>query len=458
MLLQGGRVKIIGNLSWIQFFVGFVLFVSQVQADSVPVHQRTGKRNTSVEVEIILNQDIAVVDERVPYKIRITHDPQVTEVVRVIPSEFRDGIMEELVGPLKMHKKIDGVMCMVYEFTGVFYPRVAGTVYLPSIQVEYRKREIHHQRSLFGLFSTFNHSANNVIHKDGPSLSVSSLAPYKGQVAQAVGRFSEVVLTLDKDEMKKGDAAILRYHVQGTGNIRILEHPPLILPQGLKGYRSETRLQSDGKVFEYVVQAERTGNFHIPVQEFLFFDTKTRSYQTLISNACAVHVERASVTSAVEDDLAREQELLEQTAVVEEVVESVIVPPSVMRLYALPMKLFWLFIFVMLCVPLAVACTLSMQVWYLRVVSRWKKKKLLRRARALLKCTDVELRSERLYEVFKKLQTGVNWDSDSQMYHSWNSFWGLLVEARFGKYFAWDDREFTKQTEQWIHFFEKKVG
>jgi hypothetical protein len=97
----------------------------------------------------------------------------------------------------------------------------------------------------------------------------------------AVGRFTTNA-TLDREVVALGEAATLRFRVQGTGNLKWIDRGPQVTAQGAKVYppqaKSELRATADGvtgsRTWEYVVVPETSGRVEIPALAFSWFDPK----------------------------------------------------------------------------------------------------------------------------------------------------------------------------------------
>ena len=96
----------------------------------------------------------------------------------------------------------------------------------------------------------------------------------------AVGRFSATA-ALDHDTVALGEAATLRFRVEGTGNLKWIERGPQLSVQGAKVYppqvKSELRTTAEGiagsRTWEFVVVPQTTGRVDLPPLAFSYFDT-----------------------------------------------------------------------------------------------------------------------------------------------------------------------------------------
>ena len=110
------------------------------------------------------------------------------------------------------------------------------------------------------------------------SITVDPVPEAKG-FSGAVGRFS-VSAALDHASVPVGEAATLRFRVDGTGNLKWIDQGPEVKADGAKVYppqaRSELRTTSEGitgsRTWEYVVVPQTAGTVAIPPLPFSYFD------------------------------------------------------------------------------------------------------------------------------------------------------------------------------------------
>ena len=96
----------------------------------------------------------------------------------------------------------------------------------------------------------------------------------------AVGRF-RVAATVDKPALALGEAATLRFKVEGTGNLKWIDKAPEVVVPGAKVYAPQVKSDlkpspsgiSGSRTWEFVVVPETTGNLEVPALTFSYFDT-----------------------------------------------------------------------------------------------------------------------------------------------------------------------------------------
>lgn len=98
----------------------------------------------------------------------------------------------------------------------------------------------------------------------------------------AVGQFRSSA-TLDKTRIELGDAATLRFRIEGRGNLKWIDEAPDIEIPGVQVYppqeKSAIRVDSSGfrgsRDWEFVLVPEIAGELEIPSLELAYFDPKT---------------------------------------------------------------------------------------------------------------------------------------------------------------------------------------
>jgi hypothetical protein len=107
---------------------------------------------------------------------------------------------------------------------------------------------------------------------DIPVTAIGTFNSYKASIAPAVARQAEgITFTLD---------------LEGEGNLEDISFPELEqIPEAFKYYQSKMyMLPTKGepiKRFEYILQGLEAGEWEIPAQEFVYFDTSLKRYRRL---------------------------------------------------------------------------------------------------------------------------------------------------------------------------------
>ncbi len=103
---------------------------------------------------------------------------------------------------------------------------------------------------------------------------------------------------IDTRNIKTDESADLKITVSGTGNLYMLTDLNLDLPEHLKHFKPETELndkydkngESGNKIFNFIITAEKEGNYQIPSVDFVYFNSKYRKFQTVTTEPIDFHV------------------------------------------------------------------------------------------------------------------------------------------------------------------------
>jgi BatD DUF11 like domain len=150
----------------------------------------------------------------------------------------------------------------------LLFPTKAGTLTIPPA------------RFRFGLQTSFFDAGPGSVERSTKPLTVTAEAvPVTPGFSGAVGSF-RVSAAFDRDTVPLGDAATLRFMVQGAGNLKWIDHPPDVTIPGAKVYppqsKSDLNVGPDGmtgsKTWEFVVVPQTSGTLEVPGLAFAYFD------------------------------------------------------------------------------------------------------------------------------------------------------------------------------------------
>jgi hypothetical protein len=120
----------------------------------------------------------------------------------------------------------------------------------------------------------------------------------------AVGEF-QAHATLDKETVALGEAALLRFRVDGTGNLKWIDRPPSIDLAGAKLYppqvKSDLKVTSQGirgsRTWEFVLVPETSGTLEVPAIDFPYFDPEAGRVVTAATVPLTLRVEGGTVAA-----------------------------------------------------------------------------------------------------------------------------------------------------------------
>jgi hypothetical protein len=122
----------------------------------------------------------------------------------------------------------------------------------------------------------------------------------------AVGRF-RATAGLDRDVVPLGEAALLRFRVEGTGNLKWIDRGPEVALKGARVFppqaKSDLRTTAEGivgsRTWEFVVVPETSGAVEVPPLPFSWFDPSAGRIVTAETAPLALRVEGGTVAAGL---------------------------------------------------------------------------------------------------------------------------------------------------------------
>lgn len=184
----------------------------------------------------------------------------------------------------------------------LLFPQKSGKLTIPSIT--YEGVVITRNRNLDPIEAFFNGQSGYTELKrkiTTPTLTINvSPLPNKPEgFSGAVGKFS-LSSSISTKEVDANDAVTLKISVKGSGNMKLIATPEVKFPKDFETYDAKvndnfqlTRSGLSGtKDFEYLFVPRHAGTYEIPAADFIYFDTESRSYKTLHTEAYTLKVNK----------------------------------------------------------------------------------------------------------------------------------------------------------------------
>ncbi len=181
-----------------------------------------------------------------------------------------------------------------------------------------------HRRGFFSFRPTKTvYSTTDAIELEVKPLPPTTEASFSG----AVGRFM-MSSRINKRQLTTDEALSIIMHIEGTGDIKTLKAPKLVLGDSLEVYEpttlSESNFDQNGlflctKEFEYLVLPKYPGNYNI-VPKFTYFDTDSLRYITIAKQSYPIHVnqgtnsKRAIVPKSQQEKVTKINDILAKTS------------------------------------------------------------------------------------------------------------------------------------------------
>ena len=140
--------------------------------------------------------------------------------------------------------------------------------------------------------------------------------------SNGVGSFS-MTPSISATDIKANDPVTIKLVISGTGNMKLIKTPELVLPKDFESYdpkiTNDLKYTDNGltgtKTIEYLFIPRYQGTFKIPPLAFSYFDIRTRSYKSLSTPEYTLKVAKDpnagnnSATSFTQTDVLVEQDI-----------------------------------------------------------------------------------------------------------------------------------------------------
>jgi len=279
-----------------------VLAIKAVNNPTPPQEQKSGAQASSnMRCTLTADSTSLVVGQPVVVHAKMYLQGPVLEM-GLTPFTAPDFLVKEIQQPLSFNETTDGKTWNVIEKKYIVTPLqpgdkkingVTATVSVPSQQ----------KRSRGGFFGEdFISSVLGMGAVEQKQLTSNDLTftvkklPEHDKPVDAVGEFSTFHASLSAHEATVNEPLVLTLTLEGKGNLDSIAIPKLNLDPTFKYYESKNtthqNLTNDftpgKKVFEFIVQANKAGEFTIPAQQFTFYDPTLKGYKTLTTGSLPV--------------------------------------------------------------------------------------------------------------------------------------------------------------------------
>ncbi len=250
-------------------------------------------------------------------------------VVKVssFPGFWMKNLLDTSRGLNSSKQIINGVEYAVADIRQVaLFPQKTGTFSIDPMEVSclaQMRVQTQRPRDPFESFFNdpfFNRNIQNVeksLTSESLSIQVDPLpttqrpSDFKG----AVGQFG-LQSSIDRTQVKTGDAINLSYTITGTGNLELIEFPSPAIPSDFEVYepkitndiKTESGKISGSRKIEYLIIPRLRGNYTIPALKFSYYDPNTSKYNTLNAQDYLIVVEKGEGIAVQEGMTASSQE------------------------------------------------------------------------------------------------------------------------------------------------------
>lgn len=275
-----------------------------------PIDQSDAKeKNSSVLfVRMKVDKDHVVVGERFKCTLRCYYTDQVSQVAPSSTMQIPGFIFEDGAQQANGVESIKGRNYNYFELCWNAYATQIGKKIIPAYGVEYMVSTNPYGNHASAIAMMFGHTFGEKkrAYSNAIPMTIVSLPVHTGPI-HAIGTFTHIGAKIDPIIAKQGEGMVFTLEIVGQGSFSN-DHPIELqnMPPQFKYYDSkqyDDRADNSKKYFEFIVQGLEEGIWQIPSQTFTFFDTKTRTYKTLKTDAIRVKILPGTVSQQQEINL-----------------------------------------------------------------------------------------------------------------------------------------------------------
>ena len=437
-----------------------------------------------VLLRLMVDNERVVVGQKIKASLRFYYQDSGITLSTIGQPDFVDFEVKQASKPVGGSQNINGNNYKFAEWQWELYPKKSGDLTIPAYSADY-ELPAHDNRMFGNIFMFLNmHTERKRVYSNAVKLVVDPL-PQSAMPVKAVGVFESITAHISPPVAKKGEGMVLVLEISGEGNFDAIMAPCLSLPTGLKYYDSNTSFvkatdstELSKKCFEYIVQGVEPGDWEIPAQKFVYFDTAKHAYVTLKTSPLFVSIQEAV---GREDCVAHAPHDAVINGDKKNVVQEVIAPLDTRGLwypvsprFFLPWFLFYLFVIFPL-VYIVFSLIKNESITFGRYSRYMKKKAACKSARSkIIRCMS-ENDEKKLYLIFIDLfaqlsqkpcaqislrftqdyflERGISYEKVGE----WNSFFEHIAHAAYAHAHNNSTQEIGRMALEWIDILEKVI-
>lgn len=197
---------------------------------------------------------------------------------------------------------VDGIVYNVFPLQKkILVPQQSGTLYIEPAEMVFNVQQRVASQNVFDDFFGSVQNVKTAVKSNRIAISVKDLPAAPSGFKGAVGDFT-LKSSIDKTNLKSNEAITIKVAVTGNGNLKHINPPTLDFPADFEVYDPKTSYDFNASesgirgstAFEYVIIPRYAGNFTIPAQKFVYFDSSSKTYKTLSTDEFNIHVEKGS--------------------------------------------------------------------------------------------------------------------------------------------------------------------
>ena len=217
---------------------------------------------------------------------------QISQFMPTIQPSFDGFLIEEIPVQPSLNKveTLNGERYMTAILKQcILYPQQSGKLTITSGNYDVSVVQFDTFRSIFGTIS--NPVEKNLrVTSNKATVNILPLPePKPASFTGAVGRFNVTTDLKPATGLKSYSAAIYRYVISGTGNIKYIKAPDVKFPKEFDTYDPQNKINTSAEgndvrgtvTFTYQFIPQYVGKFKIPASDFVYFNPGTGRYETI---------------------------------------------------------------------------------------------------------------------------------------------------------------------------------
>jgi hypothetical protein len=247
-------------------------------------------------LKISFDKQQAYVGEKIKLKIQFYDRLFVDDLHLKFPDFQNIYIVKNQKNVKKSMMIIENQEYSVTEWTFDIYATQAGAMIMQDITAAFFAPELSNRFTFGGAFDFFRslHKAEQYIVANPIKIDILPLPKNKDfPHIHAVGQFSKFEISVQQNQAQVGQGITLTTDLFGDGNFEIMDKISLALPENFNYYDSNIIVineQRNHKHCEFIVQANKDGEYQIQPQNLLYFDPVEGVYKKLESNTLDITI------------------------------------------------------------------------------------------------------------------------------------------------------------------------
>ena len=331
----------------------------------------------------------------------------------------------------------------------------------------------------------FTHNDLKRTYSNTAAITVNPL-PIYGTKPALIGSITQFTAKIEPAHAHVGEGIVLTLSVTSDGDFDAMQMFPLIgVPEQLKWYESKQHDEPtkfdplfSTHTMEYIVQALEPGDYQIPAQEIMYFDTRDRAYKTKKTNELSISITGSPSTQSKKNALGQPAiEIATAVAVDIDDIKPIAHdgPWSAQPIRMIPWQFFWLLISMMTIAWLLFILLATNRAWLSKLFGRNRRASIYSKARKQIKQAHSSANYAALYTIFMNLLAehyGIekaaispetieenlrNSGLSEHALHEWKLFYARIAESGYYKQSS-DPYWYSNLYEQalyWLDVIEK---